>query len=222
MSDQPVEETPTLNPWWGIWVQPRQTIRSIIETDPKMNFWVLVIFYGVIRAISWGILAGLGDHYSPAEVAGFIAIIGPLVGIASVYFTGALLGLAGRLMGGNAEGQHIRTVLAWAALPMNVLIVMAIFPFLMMFGQRIFSLEDPLVQRAMYGGGTLAGIFTGGLSMWRMMLEGVGSLYYLIIVVIGISEVEKFNLWKSAGIIFVVIGGLLLFSLCLALVGNFV
>ena len=41
-------------------------------------------------------------------------------------------------------------------------------------------------------------------------------------VVVGISEVEKFNVWKSAGIIFIVIGGLLLFSLCLALAGTLV
>lgn len=215
-------ESPALNPWWGIWVQPRQAIRMILETDSRMNYWVLVIFYGVIRAVSWGILAGLGDQYSPSEVAGFIAIAGPMLGIAGVYFTGAVLGLVGRLLGGNAEGKQIRTVLAWAALPMNVLVILALFPSLMIFGQKIFSLEDPLVQRAMYGDGTLAGLFTGGLSMWRMMLEGIGSLYYIVIVVIGLSEVEDFSVWKSAGIIFIVVGGLLLFSLCLALVGSLV
>lgn len=219
MSEQQVE-TPTPNPWWGIWVQPRKTIRRIIETDPKMNFWVLVVFYGVIRAISWGIQTGVGDYYSPAEVAGFILFGGPLIGITGVYLTGALLRMVGRLLGGAADGQHVRTVLAWAAVPMNVLVIMALFPFLMMFGQRVFSVQDPQVQRVMFGGGSIAGILGGGLTLWRMMLEIAGSFYYIAIVIIGISEVEKFGVWKSTGIIFIVVGGLLLFSLCLALAGT--
>ena len=218
MSDS--AEVPALNPWWGIWVQPRQAIRSIMETNPKMHFWVLAVFYGVMRTVSWGIQVGLGDYFPPAGVAGFIILFGPLVGIASIYLIGMLMGTLGRAMGGKAEGHQIRAVLAWAAVPMNVLLVLALLPFLMMFGQRIFSIEDPVVQRIMYGRGAMAGLLGSGLSMWKVILDLVGSLYYVVIAVVGLGEVQEFGLWKAAGVFSIVTGGLLLFGLLLALTGS--
>jgi hypothetical protein len=211
-------ESPVLNPWWGIWVQPRQAIRSIIDTDPRMHFWVLVLFYGVIRTVSWGIQVGLGDYFPPAGVAGFIVLVGPLAGIISIYLIGSLIGSLGRAMGGKAEGEQIRAVLAWATLPMNVLFILAMFPFMMMLGQRIFSLQDPMTQRILYGSGSSAGLLSGGLSMWKTMLDLIGAIYYIVITVVGISEVEEFGLWKAAGVFSIVVGGLLLVSLLLALI----
>ena len=214
-------ERSELNPWWAIWVNPRHAIRLIMAENPKMHFWVLAVFYGVMRTVSWGVQVGLGDYFPPAGVAGFIVLIGPLVGIAGIYLLGSLIGSLSRAMGGKAEGQEIRAVLAWAAVPMNVLLILALFPFLMIFGQRIFSIEDAMVQRIMYGRGATAGFLGGGLSMWKVMLDLVGSLYYIIIAVVGLAEIQKFGLWKSAGVFSIVMGGLLLLGLLLALAGSF-
>ena len=200
-------------------MQPRQTLRAILETDPKMDFWVLVAFYGLIRAVSWGVQVGLGDYFSPAGVAGFILIIGPIAGVIGVYLTGALLGLVGRIMGGKAEPQHIRAVLAWAALPMSVLALLALLPYMLMLGPLIFSAADPLVTQILSGGAPSPGVAGDGLSFWRTILELTGSIYYSIIVVIGYSEAQKFPVIKSIGIFFIVLGGLILMGLCFALVG---
>jgi hypothetical protein len=213
-------ENPALNPWWGIWVQPRETIRTIMETDPKMHFWVLVTFYGLIRAVSWGVQVGLGDMFSPAGVAGFILIIGPIAGIIGVYLTGALLGLVGRFMGGKADSQEIRMVLAWAALPMSVLALLALLPYVFMLGPLVFSSANPLVSQILQGQGLSTGFRGNGLSLWRTLLELTGSIYYIVIVVIGYSEVQKIGVIKSIGIFFIVMGGLILMGLCLALAGS--
>ncbi len=214
-------ERSALNPWWAIWVNPRHAIQSVMAENPKTHFWVLAIFYGVMRTVSWGVQVGLGDYFPPAGVAGFIVFFGPLVGIASIYLLGSLMGSLGRAMGGQAESHQIRAVLAWAAVPMNVLLILGLFPFLMMFGQRIFSIEDPMVQRIMYGQGAMAGFLGGGLSMWKVILDLAGSLYYIMIAVVGLAEVQKFGLWKSAGVFSIVMGGLLLLGLLLALAGSF-
>lgn len=212
-------ESPALNPWWGIWVQPRQTIRMIIATDPKMDFWVLVAFYGLMRAVSWGVQVGLGNMFSPPGVAGFILIVGPIAGVIGVYLTGAVLGLVGRLMGGKAAPQEIRTVLAWGALPMSVLGLLALLPYIFMLGPLIFSSADPLVEQIMMGQGVSSGFQGDGLSVWRTILELTGSFYYIWIVVVGYAEVQKIGLAKSIGIFFIVMGGLVLLGLCLALGG---
>jgi hypothetical protein len=209
-----------LNPWWWIWVQPRETIRWIVDTDPKLHFWLLAVFYGVLRAMDWGIITGVGDEFTPAGVAGFIAIAGPIGGIAGVYLTASLLGIVGRMMGGKAEGVEIRAVLVWAAMPMSVLTLISLVPYFMMLGPRVFSAQDPLVQRIVHGNGISASFLGGGLASWKALLDMVGSLYYLLIGLTGFAEVQKFGLLKAVGVFFVVMGGMLLIGLCIALIAG--
>jgi len=208
------------NPWWRIWVQPRQTIRYLVNTDPKMHFWVLAIVYGIVRAVTWSMDVSLGDYISPSGVAGFILFGGALAGIIGVYLTASLLELTARLLGGRAEGQHIRAVLVWAGVPMNALVIIGFIPLAAMFGTSIFSSTNPNMQQLLFGQSAATNIIGQGLLMWRTLMELIGALYYLAIIAIGLSEVENFNIWKSIGILMIVFGGLFLLLLCLALAGN--
>lgn len=227
MTERPSERPeagPALNPWWGVWVQPRLTIRQILKEDPKQHFWVLVVFYGIIRGVTYCIQVALGDHLSPAGVGMFILAVGPIVGILGVYFSAALLGLLGRLVGGKPDSQAVRAVLAWASMPMSVLVVISLFPFIMMFGQDVFSTSNPVVQRVMFGtgagGGTAIDNFLGnGLMMWRVMLELIGNGYYIVIAIVGLAEAQGLRLWRAAGVFFIVMGGLLLLALSFAVAG---
>ena len=196
-----------IDPWWRIWVQPRQTIRYLIETDPKMHFWVLVTFYGILRAVTLGIQARLGEMFTPFQMAAFIMIAGPLSGVIGVYFTASLLELVGRVFGGAAESQHVRTVLAWATIPMNVLVILGLLPMLARVGSGVFGGAGPQARQFFPGSGLLS---------WRAVMEVLGSFYYLVILVVGLAEVEAFSIWRAAGTVFIVIGGLLLALMCLA------
>ena len=208
-----------INPWWYIWVRPRQTIRYLVDTDPKMHFWVLVIFYGLIRAVSTGIQASLGDIFSPRQIAGFIMIAGPLAGLIGVYFTASLLELVSRLLGGQADGQHIRTVLAWATLPMVVLVIVGMLPSLAMFGSSVFSQPAVRLQQLFFSQGNASDLLTRGLLGWSVGMDLVGSIYFLVVTVIGLAEVQKFSFWKAAGTVLLVFGGLFLSVICLASFG---
>lgn len=212
--------SPEFNPWWRIWVQPRQTIRYLINTDPKMHFWVLAIMYGIIRAVTWSMDVSLGDYISPSEVAGFILFGGALAGVIGIYLTASLLELTARLLGGKAEGQHVRAVLAWAGVPMNALVIIGFIPLAAMFSTSIFTSTNPKMQQLLFGHGAATNILGQGLLMWRTLMELIGALYYLGIIAVGLSEVEEFNIWKSIGILAIVFGGLFLMLLCLALASN--
>jgi len=214
--------TAEINPWWRIWVQPRQTIRHLIDTDPKMHFWVLVIFYGLIRAISLGIQTSLGDIYTPRQIAAFILLAGPLAGLIGVYFTASLLELSSRLFGGKAESQHIRTVLAWATVPMVVLVIMGILPSLALFGSGVFITPSPRVGQLIQSQGSGADLISSGLMTWSMVLELIGSFYFIVVTVIGLAEVQNFSLWKAAGTVVLVFGGLFLAIICMATFGMMV
>ena len=208
-----------INPWWRIWMQPRQTIRYLVETDPKMHFWILAIFYGVIRAFSWALQIAMGDYFSPSGVAAFILFGGTIAGIIGIYLTAWLLELVGNLFGGLASGEQIRAVLAWAAIPMNVLVVVGFLPMLVLFGSRVFTTTDPQVQYFLNSKAGTAGFLGSGLVTWQASLDLIGSIYYLVIALLGFAEVQKFGLWKAAGTFFIVMGGLLLVALALGMLG---
>jgi len=171
-----------IDPWWRIWVQPRQTIRYLIETDPKMHFWVLVTFYGILRAVTLGMQARLGEMFTPFQMAAFIMIAGPLSGVIGVFFTASLLELVGRVFGGVAESQHVRTVLAWATIPMNVLVILGLLPLLAQIGSGVFGGAGFQTRQFLPGSGLLS---------WRAVMEVLGSFYYLVILVVGLAEVDN-------------------------------
>lgn len=57
-----------------------------------------------------------------------------------------------------------------------------------------------------------------GLMVWRSLLEFLGSVYFIIIVILGFSEVEKLTMWKAIGAFVIVFGALLLLTIfCLSL-----
>jgi len=206
-----------ISPWWGIWFQPRQTFRWLVDTDPKLHFWVLAVFYGLVRVVSWSVQMGVGDIFQPAEVAVFMLVAGPLAGVFGIFVTAGLLQIIGRVFGGQAKGPQLRAVLAWAAVPMNVLGFVGLFPLLLMFGSRVFVSSDPQVAAILFGKGAQAGFMGSGLSVWWNVLETVGALYYLVVAVIGYAEVQQFGIWKAVGTFFIAVGGLMLLALCLAL-----
>lgn len=208
-----------ISPWWGIWVQPRQTLRWLVDTNPKLHFWILAVFYGLVRVFSWSIQMGVGDIFQPAEVAVFMLVAGPLAGIFGIFVTAGLLQIIGRIFGGEAKGPQLRAVLAWAAVPMNVLTFVGVFPLLLMFGSQVFVPSDPQVAAILFGKGAAAGFLGSGLSAWWNILETVGALYYLVVAVIGYAEVQQFGTWKALGTFFIAVGGLMLVALCLALIG---
>jgi hypothetical protein len=212
--------SPALNPWWRIWVQPRQAIRYLVDTDPKMHFWVLVIFSGIIQTAVWSMTTSIGDHIPPPSVAAFILIGGSISGTIGIYFTASLLELVGRLLGGKAEGQHLRAVLAWASIPLNVLVVLGFLPLISMFGSDVFTSTNPIMQQLLSPQNQSYYSLGPSLMLWQTLLDLIGSIYYIVIVVVGFSEVEELNLFKSIGAFIIVFGGLLLVVFCLALLSS--
>jgi hypothetical protein len=146
-------------------------------------------------------------------------VAGPLAGVFGIFVTAGLLQIVGRMFGGQAKGPQLRAVLAWAAVPMNVLTFVGVFPLLTMFGSRVFASSDPQVAAIMSGSGLGANFLGSGLMAWWTILETAGALYYMVVAVIGYAEVQQFGIWKAVGTFFIAVGALMLVALCLALLG---
>ncbi len=197
------------NPWWRIWVQPRQTIRWLADTNPKQSFWILTIFLGVVQVLDWALDVSLGNYLAPGEVAGFIVIVGPLIGISAIYLAATVFEVAGRMFGGKATATEVRMVLAWAGLPMCVLMILGFLPLLFLFKADAFSSNESMVRTLVRGHEFAADFLNQGLRYWRMLCGLAGSIFFAITVVAGLSEVQGFRTGRAVGV-FVLVGGLLL------------
>jgi hypothetical protein len=107
----------------AIWLSPRQTIRSIVATDPTRG--VLLVSWLAGFAL---FLDALMPKVQPKFPAGAVVLgalaAGPLVAFFLVFVEALLTAVAGRLLGGRAGALELRTALAWANAPLLWLLVL--------------------------------------------------------------------------------------------------
>ncbi|HAB99176.1 MAG TPA: hypothetical protein DCE71_05085 [Parachlamydiales bacterium] len=169
----------SINPWRSMWLRPRETIRWVVQTDPRYGvFWLSGIY--ILQSLFfflnfWSF--GLTVHYYAILIPSLV--LAPLLGVIWVWFYGWLLQCTGRWLGGDAPASHVRAALAWSRLPMSAAFVLWVFLF---FQQP----EEMFIQ---HGPGTLAPVIHTTL----FLLE----IWTLILFVQAIREVHHFSLLKS-------------------------
>jgi hypothetical protein len=110
------------NPWISMWAEPRSTIRKIVSVSPKfgavylVSIYVLQIFFHLFSFLNL-----TGSIYLFFILA-FIA--SPILGMAWLYFSGAILYLTGRWLKGTAPFNHLLAAIAWSKIPMSLSLFM--------------------------------------------------------------------------------------------------
>lgn len=102
-----------INPWVGMLTRPRETVRYILETDPRRQMHTLAIAGGVAAQV-------VSYMVTPSGFGGSLilqAALGVVSGLVGLYLGGAVYGWAGRLMGGRGTAQEVRAALAWSQVP---------------------------------------------------------------------------------------------------------
>jgi hypothetical protein len=175
------------NPWVGMWVRPRETIRAIVQYNPNYLFFVLCLIYGFPMLFQVAQNLSLGDRYPLAAIIAGALIFGVLAGIVMINIAAGLFYWTGKWIGGTAPFLHVRAAVAWANLPSlgNIAIW---FVNMAMFGGRIFTrsfIETPFV------GSELALIFF--LSIVQVIL----AVWAFIMLLKALGEVQGFSAWKA-------------------------
>lgn len=100
----------TPSPFLTMWTKPAETIRRIVDTDPK--YFVLAL-----AALS-GAVSGLSNYVGRDLIyLGCGIILGPIFGILGLYITGAIYTWIGYMHGGRATSEQVRAAVAWSLLP---------------------------------------------------------------------------------------------------------
>lgn len=107
-----------LNPWISMWMQPRHTVRQMLETAPKRWVVLLAILAGIGLLLDQMIYLCLGsDFTSRVIILVFLLVFCTILGVLLLYLYGFLLAAAGRSLGGVGRAIECRTAYAWSAIP---------------------------------------------------------------------------------------------------------
>jgi hypothetical protein len=175
------------SPWLSILVEPRKTIREIVQTDPKDSFLLLSFIYGLPIAFNFS------QNLSLASVTPFWAIlIGSLIacvflGVIGISVSAWLLQMTGQWVGGKGNFQNLRAAVAWSSVPGVVTILMWLI-LMGVFGGQIFDKQFSQVQLVGYQAGVVFLVF---------LVQSIASIWAFILLLKTVGEVQGFSAWRA-------------------------
>ncbi|HKN01570.1 MAG TPA: YIP1 family protein [Candidatus Binataceae bacterium] len=182
--------TESIRPFFTIWVEPRATIRRIVESDPRRNVIALAMIGGGLGMLASSWFTALANPASttalwPVGVA-LKVVLGAVWGIVGLYSGAWLIGLACRVLGGVASSLELRAALAWGNLPEITATALTIAVVLL-------GLVSPPEIR--HGGLR----WTTGAKIDLTLLNGSLGIWGIVLQMKCLGEVNRFSAWRALG-----------------------
>jgi len=193
----PVE---ALNPWWSMWIYPRATTRQILDSGSTRMVPVLATLYGISATLSRVSTRGMPASMPAWGVLVMALILGPLVGLITLYVGGAILGWIGRRLGGIGTNQDVRTALAWSYV-MDVEALVLWIPNFALFGSEAFYASKPAFD---------AWAEAQPFVVWPLLslvviVALVVSVWSFVVRLKCIAEAHQFSAWRALATVFVIV-----------------
>lgn len=177
----------SVNPWTGIWVRPRETIRAILSYNKKYMLVLLYWLYGFPTTLQAVQNQSLGDQFSLLAILVVSALIAFLTGFLGVNISAWLFYKTGRWIGGVGSFHDLRAAVAWSSVP-NVVAIAIWAVQIAMFGRQVFLsmfYTMPIV------GPQLAVIYICSIVAIAVMIWG------FIILLKSVGEAQQISAWKA-------------------------
>ncbi len=181
------DNTMGINPWTRIWTHPRETIRKIVEFNPKFRFIALSFLHGLPMLFYMAQDMSLGDTFSVPGIILVSIILATFIGMLSITIGSALFLWTGKWIGGQGTYYPIRAAVSWSNVP-NLVIVLTWVALILFFKNDLFLAS---FQKTEFVGNALALYFI------VLLVQAVMSIWSLVILIKGIAEVQKFSAWKG-------------------------
>lgn len=170
-----------------IWTSPRRIFRFIEDAAYEKHLILLMVLAGIGRTFDRATMKDMGDKYPLEAVILFCILGGIAFGWISFYIYGGLLRWTGTWIGGRAGFKSILRVLVYGNIPIVCTLVL-LFIQIGIYGEALFQSDGDLVS---------AGI-GGNITFWgSMIVELMFIIWAVVLIVIGLSEVQGFSVWKA-------------------------
>ncbi len=175
------------NPWLSIWVQPRETIREIINFDPKYKLFVLCALYGFPMAMSFAQSFSLSSQFPTWSIVIAALVVCTFLGYIGISISTWLLHVTGKWIKGSGTYQTIRAAVAWSNVP-NAITSLTWFLLLGIFGGKIFCRE--------FSESTFIG-YQAGVVFLIFLIQSIVSIWGFIILLKTLGEAQGFSAWRA-------------------------
>jgi hypothetical protein len=177
----------SLNPWISIWIEPRATMRQILDTDPKRLVILLIALSTIASTLDYALGSPMAlEHGLPAVFIGAV-VVGALAGIVSLYVFGYLIKWTGSWIGGKGDVVAIRASMAWAGVP-TIYLLGFYMVLMLVYGSSIHQI-DP--ETMMATPGILPALFA------KVGLQVVIGIWTMFISFKTLGEAQGFSAWKA-------------------------
>lgn len=185
----------SLNPWKSLWLKPKQTIRQIVNANPKLHVIPIMFVTGIGYALADLESNSLRTNPILSEIPSILLILGLLIlgGISSIiflYINAWLLKWTGNWLNGRASRQELRSAMAWSSIP-NLVQLVIWLPFVFIFGSEVFAID--FISQLTGGSITSA----SPLVMSITVLATILSIWSMFIFCHMIAEVQGFSAWTA-------------------------
>lgn len=176
-----------MNPWLSIWVQPRETMREILDTNPKYGFLILCAFYGFPMAMSFAQSFSLSSVVPTWSIVIAALVLCTFLGFVGIYISTWLLYVTGKWIKGTGSFQDIRSAVAWSNVP-NVVTSITWLILLGFFGGQVFSKGFSETTFVGYQAGVVFLVF---------LVQSIVSIWGFIILLKTLGEAQGFSAWRA-------------------------
>lgn len=175
------------NPWIRMWVEPRQTIRQIVNINPRSGFFFLSSAYGFPIALNLAQSLSLAGGVPLWAIIVGAVLCCPFLGMIGISISSWLLKVTGKWIGGEGTFLSVRAAVAWSNVPsfVNVLSWIAL---LAVFGSQSLRREFSDSQFLGYQSGVVFLVF---------LVQTVTSIWSFILLLRGLQEVQRFSIWRA-------------------------
>jgi hypothetical protein len=177
------------SPFVAVWLRPRDTVRSIVNSDPTYLVIPLAAVGGIVQTLDRAMGKNAGDVISLPILLLMVLIAGPIGGVLGLQIGAALLHFTGKWLGGSATRAEIRAAVAWGGVPALWGGLLWI-PIIALAGGAAFTSDmgvDDVNGAALLLSGAML-LVQAGTAIWSIF-TGLHAL----------AEVQGFSAWKSVG-----------------------
>jgi Yip1 domain len=176
-----------INPWVKIWTKPRETIRAIVQFNPKFRILYLAGIYGFPLMLNFAQSASLSESVSLPVIFVLALLLSVPIGMISFTVSSALVYWVGKLLRGQGSFLGIRAAIAWSNVP-NIGTILTWLFLIGAFGAQLFFrgfTEMP---------------FRGAAAVYAncaLLVQAILSIWSFVLLIRGVQEVQKYSVWRA-------------------------
>lgn len=176
-----------VNPWVKMWTKPRETIRAIVQRDPKFRIFWLAGIYGFPLVLHLAQSSSLSESVSLPIIVILALLLSVPIGMISFTISSALVYWVGKMLKGEGSFFGIRAAIAWS----NVTNIGTIITWLFLigaFGAQLFFRAFTEMP------------FRGAAAIYAncaFLTQAVLSVWSFVLLIRGLQEVQKYSVWRA-------------------------